>query len=318
MLPAILSRGNIRVVPPTLLLERFLATVRSECNIACEQKQSVFLLIFGHGMEGTYGIAIGGDCTSYHAPLLTVNSLKQAIGSTVEVGMLLTSCYSGGWVIQPQLNVTVMTAAGPKEESESWSKSESSGCALGSIYASAVVQALFKMKYPSATQYQGTPLWESLQQQEITSSTFAEFARVIYRTLVDDVDSLGQLHDVRFSAQDDAWETEWRPRSGIPLNIFKERWEMLRSIPIDTADPRTNRTPHAGESRLLGDQTDIQLGEGLQGSMIICGIHGVTQMMAYHYLNSFPGNDHHGGCWLLSAQRRKNRGQIGVSVIVCK
>ncbi|KAI9779312.1 MAG: hypothetical protein M1839_007420 [Geoglossum umbratile] len=294
MLPAILSRGDIWVVPPKLLHERFLATVRSECNIAREQKQSVFLLIFGHGAKGTYGIAIGGERESYHAPLLTVNLLKQAIGFGVDVGMLLTSCFSGGWVIQPQLNVTAMTAAGPKQKSESWSKGESSGRASGSIYASAVIQALFKMENPSATQFQDTSPSESLPQREISSSSFAEFARVIYRTLVDDVDSLGQCHDIGFSAQDDAWETEWRPRSGIPLNTFKERWEMLRSIPIDTADSRTNRTPYAGESRLLGDQTDIQLSEGLRGSIVIRGINRVTQMMAYHYLNSFPGNDHHG------------------------
>src|ERR1700758_946197 len=68
MLPAILSRGDIRVVPPKLLNERFLATVRYECNVAYEQKQSVFLLVFGHGTDGTYGIAIGGEHESYRAP----------------------------------------------------------------------------------------------------------------------------------------------------------------------------------------------------------------------------------------------------------
>ncbi|KAI9760854.1 MAG: hypothetical protein M1840_002187 [Geoglossum simile] len=294
MLPAILSPGNIRVVPPKLLLERFLATVRSECIIAREQMQSVFLLIFGHGTKSTYGIAIGGEGDVGNAPLLSINSLKQAVGSKVGVGMLLTSCYSGGWVIQPQLNVTTMTAAGPKKQSESWSKSESSGRASGSIYASAVIRALFKMEHPLATQFQDSPSSEFLQRPE-TSSSSAEFARIIYRTLLDDVDSLGQCHGIRFSAQDDTWEMEWRPRSGIPLNKFKERWEMLRSIPVDTADPRTNRTPHGEESRPLGDQAGIQLSEGLRGSMVIRGIDRVTQMMAYHYLNSFPGNYHHGG-----------------------
>ncbi|KAI9761809.1 MAG: hypothetical protein M1840_001689 [Geoglossum simile] len=293
MLPAILSRGDIRVVPPRLLHERFLATVRSECNIAREQNQSVFLLIFGHGTKSTYGIAIGGERESYQAPLLTINSLKQAIGSRVNVGILLTSCYSGGWVIQPQLNVTAMTAAGPKQESESWSASQSSGRASGSIYASAIAQALFKMEHPLATQFQDTLPPESLQ--ETSSSSFAEFARVIYQTLINDVDSLGIIHDIRFSAQDDAWEMEWRPRSGIPLNQFKERWEMLRGIPVDIADPKTNRTPHAEESHPVASQTDIQLNEGLRGGMAIRGIGRVTQMMAYHYLNSFPGNDHLGG-----------------------
>ncbi|KAI9765039.1 MAG: hypothetical protein M1840_007864 [Geoglossum simile] len=295
MLPTILSRGDIRVIPPKCLHERFLATVRSECSIARERKQSVFLLIFGHGSEDTYGISIGGERESYDAPLLTITLLKQAIGSKVDVGMLLTSCFSGGWVIQPRLNITAMAAAGPDITSESWSKSESSGRASGSIYASAVVQALFKMEHPLATQFQDMPPSSSIPQEEMSSSSFAEFARVIYRTLVDDVDSLGYCHDIRFSVQDDAWEAEWRPRSGIPLNGFRERWEMLRSIPVDTADPRTNRTPHAEEFHLATGQTDIQLSEGLRGSIAIRGIGRVTQMMAYRYLNSFPGNDHQGG-----------------------
>ena len=34
LLPDILAAGNMRVVPPSLLLERSLATIRSECRIA--------------------------------------------------------------------------------------------------------------------------------------------------------------------------------------------------------------------------------------------------------------------------------------------
>jgi hypothetical protein len=51
---------------------------------------------------------------------------QRAIGNTANVALLMTSCFSGGWVIKTArdeskalLNATVMAAAGPDTVSES-------------------------------------------------------------------------------------------------------------------------------------------------------------------------------------------------------
>lgn len=152
MLPDIQRAGNIRVVTPNDLLERFLATVRSECQIAAMNKESVLVLIFGHGDQDSYGVSIGGN-TDALAPRLTVENMNLAIGNTANVALMMTSCFSGGWVMKttrrgskPLVNATMMAAAGPNRVSESWAKSESLGQAAGSIYAPALVKTAIHMQ----------------------------------------------------------------------------------------------------------------------------------------------------------------------------
>jgi hypothetical protein len=106
------------VILPKLLYEGFLATVQSKYNITCEQKQFVFLLIFGYSIKRIYEIAIGKECENYHVLLLIINLLKQIIGSRINIRILLTSCFSSNWVIQLQLNIIVITAAELKQTSE--------------------------------------------------------------------------------------------------------------------------------------------------------------------------------------------------------
>jgi hypothetical protein len=96
MLPEIQRSQNIRVVAPNDLLEQSLATVRSECQLAASKRESTLILIFGHGNQDNYGVAIGGTCRLQNAPRLTVQSLNVAIGNTTKVALLMTSCYSGG------------------------------------------------------------------------------------------------------------------------------------------------------------------------------------------------------------------------------
>ncbi|KAI9770398.1 MAG: hypothetical protein M1840_003284 [Geoglossum simile] len=285
----ILAAGNMRVVPPSLLLERSLATIRSECRIAKDLDQPVLILIFGHGDQYTGGVSIGGQKTS-DAPRLTIASMKQAIGKGIDVSILMTSCYSGCWIVNPQLTVSAMTAAGPENMSESWAQSQSSSRTTGSIYASAVLQALIKMEEPTMTQEHGSTTCVD-RDDLISSSTYAELSRVICRTLLDDVDTMGEDHGIKFSAQNDVWETEWRQRSGIPLGPYKERWEMLRSVPVDTADPCTNRCPRAQCDEASPSQASAKFSYGLRGSSSVRGLRGVVQSMAENYMLSFPGRD---------------------------
>jgi hypothetical protein len=59
--------------------------------------------------------------------------------------MLLTSCYSGGSLLQPNLNVSGLTAAGPRSPSLSWTATLG-GRSHESIYSTAVREALTKME----------------------------------------------------------------------------------------------------------------------------------------------------------------------------
>ena len=297
MLPSIQAAGNIQVTTPKVLVERFLATVRSECQIATQQNQPVLILIFGHGDSETYGVSIGGETSPDTAPRLKVADLKIAIGEVANVSLLITSCYSGGWVIKsnsdsskPILNATIMAAAGPDIESESWVKSESCGRAAGSIYASALVQAAIKMQIQDEK--------EDEDEDEIRSSlTYARWAKSIQDTGREEVDSFFLKHEIMFSAQNDAWDMEWKSRSGLPMTDYKEKWEMLKTIPIDKSNPLTNRNP---KTEFLVPLTMANLSLGESGS--IHPIEGfrvryinVVREQARQYLNSFPGNDAVGG-----------------------
>lgn len=299
MLPSIQAAGNIRVTTPKILLERFWATVRSECQIAAQQNQPVLILIFGHGDPDTYGVSIGGETSPDVAPRLKVTDLETAIGKITDVSLLMTSCYSGGWVIKsndvsskPILNATVMTAAGPSFQSESWAKSQSCGRAAGSIYASALLQAAIKM------QIQDEKEDEDYNNNEIRSSlTYVGWAKLIYDTGREDVDRFFSEHNIMFSAQNDTWDVEWKSRSGLPMTDYKGKWELLRMIPIDISNPQTNRNPKAeflvplSKAKFsLGESGSIHPDESFRGRYI-----NIVKEQARQYLNSFPGNDARGG-----------------------
>jgi hypothetical protein len=61
MLPENEMKAGFRVIQPKELLERFLATLRSEIREASRNKQAVMVLIFGHGEADHSGIFIGCD-----------------------------------------------------------------------------------------------------------------------------------------------------------------------------------------------------------------------------------------------------------------
>jgi hypothetical protein len=291
MLPDIQRAGNIRVIIPNDLLERFLATVRSECQLAALNKESVLVLIFGHGDQDNHGVSIGGKTDALAAPRLTVENLNVAIGNTANVALMMTSCFSGGWVIKTTrdgskavLNATVMAAAGPKRVSESWAKSESLGRAVGSIYASALVKAAIQMQIVDEEEVEN--------EDEIkSSSAYVGWAKFIHDIGRHEVDRLFWKHDIKFAAQNDLWDSEWKTVSGLPTVDYKAKWEMLKTIPIDIANPLTNRAPNAnfevGMATLsLGESGSITLGQEFRGSFS-----NIVREQARQYLNSFPGND---------------------------
>lgn len=93
---------NLIVFPRGQLKTRFIRIVKSECQAARENKETILLLVFGHGDSRTYGITLGTGAVSK----LKISNLRSAIGRDgLAVTLLSTSCFSGGWSISPELNI---------------------------------------------------------------------------------------------------------------------------------------------------------------------------------------------------------------------
>ena len=292
LLPDIARASNIRVFQRAQLLEDFLRTFKDECAIAAALHQPVLLMVFGHGDPRTYGVAIGGAGIPQEAPRLRIRQILACLrGINESLTMLLTSCYSGGWVLQPELNISALTAAGPETVSESW-KPSISGRLHGSIYASAVRLAFTKMEDEKATQIHPNPSGVDFNDERL-SSTYAELTNVIHKTLLYDVDRLGDRHNIQFAAQDDEWEFEWRKRSGIPLATFQSRWNQLPAL---AAQEGHIRAPGQIGGLSMGalslsesEVTDIQGPHGLHRKLNKDQSISAIKDMATGYLNSFPG-----------------------------
>lgn len=292
LLEEIYAPGSLNVVAPNILLDRFLTAVRDECTAALHNNQDVLLLVFGHGDKGTYGVTIGSNSAKqFHertAPRLRMDRLKLAVGQKVQCTLLMTSCYSGGWAMRPDLNLTIVAAAGPKKESSSWNKT-SSFRFPGSIVASAICKVIF------ATEVIETEKMGTDDEEPQDTETFAEMACLIYDHLKE-TDRFHDSHEISFSVQDDLWTKAWRERTGIPIAFFKQRWEQLTIVPAKP-DSYTNRDPAStldvpqGLSSLSLSGSRIGSTRPLRPTMRLPQMYNLTRAWAAGYMNSFPGAD---------------------------
>ncbi|EGC46834.1 conserved hypothetical protein [Histoplasma capsulatum var. duboisii H88] len=225
------SSQTIRVIPAKDLLERFLATLRSETQIAVRENQQVLVFIFGHGEAESFGVSIGGEGPSDRALQLTKKKLHEAIYPGVDLTLVMTSCFSGGWLVKPytdsflsvvkRLNVSDMTAAGDEQESRAWASSASCGRAGGSIYAAAVLNALVQ---PAEIHREGVD-----ESEAMSCLTYINLCCAVHQAYKES-DPFYGIHGVSFAARDDMWESEWRTRSGFPLLDYQKKWEELRQV----------------------------------------------------------------------------------------
>lgn len=118
------SKGHpmTQVKAPKLKVE-FTKAVREQCQRAstANPPENVLILMFGHGDTKSKGIQLGaGD-----RGLLKMQQFGDIFkGLMVNVTLLTTACYSGGWTCNPNLNISTLTAAGIENRSRSWSKSD--------------------------------------------------------------------------------------------------------------------------------------------------------------------------------------------------
>ncbi|KAI9763102.1 MAG: hypothetical protein M1840_000914 [Geoglossum simile] len=294
LLVAIQEAGTLRIVEPRILLERFLKTVEDECKEAVKNGQEVLLLVFGHGDGDTYGVTIGSNSNTefkeVSAPRLRVNRLKVAVGSKARCTLLMTSCYSGGWAMKPDLNFTVITAAGSTVESQSWNASLTRGFS-GSIVASAIRDAIF------ATEVENEGAVGMAHEELVETETYAEMGCLIHDCLKEN-DRFHDKHEISFAAQDDKWTMAWRKRTGIPLAFFKGKWEELSVLPAQP-DGYSNRDPSSSLANSGSSASDsLRLSETRVGSTTsrtltktAPQIYSMVRALAAGYAQSSPGAD---------------------------
>ncbi|ELR08992.1 hypothetical protein GMDG_00610 [Pseudogymnoascus destructans 20631-21] len=196
-----------------------------------------------------------------------------------------------------------MAAAGSKTMSESWAKSESSGQATGSIYASTILQSAIQMQIATK---EGVESQEDIE----TSPSYVGWAKFIHDIGSNQVDRMFWRHKIEFSAQDYLWGSNHESVSNLPMVDYKSKWEMLKVIPIDTANPMRNRAPNANvggsmASLGVGEYGSTTLGQAFPGNFT-----NIVAEQARQYLMSFPGNDASGSNPQHSWFRRIARGQI--------
>ena len=221
--------------------------ITAACKDAETGNENVLVLLFGHGDQNNHGIVLGGG----DRETLKIAEFKSATkGLHTNITLITTSCYSGGWTCNPQLNLSTMTAAGNENVSLSWRFSGSTGRACGSMFTTALVQKLTKVGATDKT------LGDEVEDEDITEhqvETYAEFTRSVHEHLLKGVDRRGYEHQLSFGAQDDAWTMCWRERTGIPLGQFKERWDNLddweKDLTLHPGDPM-NRDPSVTEEQL--------------------------------------------------------------------
>lgn len=238
----------MRMFTRTDLLEDFMRTFRAECSMAAALNQPVLLMIFGHGDEDTYGISIGGAGDPIHAPRLQTKDIVACLqGLHIPLTLMTTSYYSGGWILRPELNNSVLTAADSAEESVSVGRRFHA-----SVFATAVRHAFIKLEDEQAAQMHPSPSVTDLEKDP--STTFAELTSTIHSTLLHDTDRHGTASHIQFTPHNDVWATEWRPRSGTPLARFEAQWTRLPLMlaPKSKKGSRSGRDGGAGGFGIVG------------------------------------------------------------------
>ena len=152
--------ATLKIEEPCDLLPKVLQYFESQFRVALNVNEPVLICIFCHGQDSYgpdskhYSLEIGGEGTYENEavfPLLMLSDFSRLLDDNpgLNVCLLLTSCFSGGWTISPLLQdqvkrsrVTIVTAASAENPSESWAQTASLRRACGSLYASAIVKAL--------------------------------------------------------------------------------------------------------------------------------------------------------------------------------
>ena len=226
-------------------------------------------------------------------PSLSIEAISKVIteNNSLDVSLLMTSCFSGGWTLSSELRhennhsrATIVTAADPDMVSESWPKTESLGRTCGSMYISSVINNLVIEEQEREPGQTGTPL------------STKDFAAAITYQLLNVVDPrFGVYHDRRFEAQQSRCDEPHPKRTGIPRSDYHDRLQALRVVPPrpfsdirldrsatqDEVDERESAHPEAPHV--------LMAASNYGGSL--SAVKKEIRIQAKAYMRSFPGRD---------------------------
>lgn len=271
---------HVHVTEREELLDVFLDHLEEECDIARREGQPVLVLLFGHGEDKTYKFQVGWCSWTGCPQILSSDELHQRIGEGVQVCTLMTSSYSGGWSVNRDLNGSLReTCIGP---TSLWNRTSS-------VYATAVLERLVKEEKSA---------WEpaSTSVEPAYEMAYRGFTDAILSVLLLGTDRADSIHEIRFSAQDDAWTKRIGKRTGIPLDQFRGRYLALHTVPADIL--------HSGaEKRDLSSARPSRTQECVKvfPYSALRGHFGSLQALQRHlrpfaklYVGSYPGRDTRG------------------------
>jgi hypothetical protein len=237
-LPDILAARNIRYVERKDLVERYLSTLRAEAAEATRNQEHLMLLIFAHGTEA-HGLEVGDS-------ILQMQDLLRSLQAKSNVTLFSNSCYSGGWLVRPdlnnvqlqpatpRLNTTALLSAGPETVSHSWPASASAGRASGSLAATALLNSFLDAEDEIA--------------QNGDHPTYIQLAKSVYDHMKT-MGLTGEAQEIYFSAENDEWEMSYQARLGLPLAAYRDKWSSLRQVPPSSAPPGGLDVAKAGGRR---------------------------------------------------------------------
>ncbi|EEY17465.1 conserved hypothetical protein [Verticillium alfalfae VaMs.102] len=297
---------RVTVVRSNNMIAQFLREVRQASKQAVKQQVPLLLLVFCHGLPNLTMLLDCGEKSKG----ITPTTLDGAIEPGCRYTVYTTACHSGGWVVKTTsdhwhspLNTSMLAAASRNTTSNAWQDSRSISRACGSVFASAVIEALT---------CNSTPLIDSLgdgcagdsnmlqptEPSDTQTATYNTFCDSILTCCADRVHRLWYEQEFTFSAQNDHWGNSWTGRSGIPLGHFEQRWNKLPTVGYNgPSDVKALMDPHPGNPTYSAstDKTKTGVGadteaESLIGDLIESICHNRLKVMAALFLQTCPGD----------------------------
>ncbi|KAL1895661.1 hypothetical protein Sste5346_005132 [Sporothrix stenoceras] len=254
---------EVTYVRPCHIIQRLLDEVKLATEQAKRDGGSVLLMVFCHGNNST---SLGLDGTGKTE--LTITRLQGVLEPYVPVCLLTTACYSGGWSVSKDINISTMTAALESDVSLSWPRSTRMGRAAGSVFAASVISALARTadKFPQddneamsvkdlSPHNPNDPSSPDLN-TPLQISTYNSFCRSIWQSCQSLYRLWQRQHNFSFSAQGDEWEEPWTRMTGMTLKEYGARWDKLETVPYTGSEEiKSHLDPSPDNPYFLGTST---------------------------------------------------------------
>lgn len=276
---------NLTIVNASELKTRFIEYLKQEVQEAQEKDQRILLLMFGHKNDDAKGVWLCDERFDF-------KELQAIIGARIDITIMSTACYSGGWTVLNHVHKTAVSPTRASEESLPWPKSISAGPSCGGLYISPLIKE-----------------WQKEAEESGGSLPFKkdsfprEFGTQVLSTL-SEIDRQWQSHEIRFNAEPGEWGADWTQLSTLPMSSFQQRWSTLQEV-------STEETPKIQSD---GDSSDEEQNiSTLNRTGSVPAAWSVVFHQIRDYLSGFPGPDEAASNHVHGMLRRLLKGQMLLS-----